>query len=292
MLGEGLVWDAIGGVFWGVDIDSKIIWKASLNQAQIESIYKINQKVGWCFTESDTGLLVTGQKNGIYCLNPITLEVVKKINIPGLTGDLRLNDAIVDSSGAIWGGVMHDNNVIGPDNRGFLYRIGRGGGLKVVDEGYVIPNGPAISHDERLMLHTDSFKKIIYLFDLDVELGVVTNKRVWKKFDDRHGAPDGMVFDVSGNVWIAFWGGSSVRCFDIKGELLKEISFPAKFITNVCFGGSDLKTMLVTTAKDINDKSRLSNEFDGKVYEVQGHESVGINSRYPIGISGIFNADY
>ena len=289
---EGCVWDDKEGVFWGVDIDSMLIWKTSSDQSRIESIYELNQKVGWCFPEIDTGLLITGQKDGIYCLKSSTLEVIRKIDIPGLGNDLRLNDAIVDSIGAIWGGVMHESTLAGDVSKGFLYRIAKDGEFRVIDEGYVIPNGPAISPDERFMLHTDSFRKTVYIFDLNVQLGIVANKRIWKVVDDYHGSPDGMVFDASGNVWIAFWGGSSVKCFDIKGRLLKEVFFPAKYITNVCFGGADLQIMLVTTAKNRNAEFTFNNKFDGKIYEVHGHEAVGINSRYPVKISGNSDANY
>ena len=61
--------------------------------------------------------------------------------------------------------------------------------------------------------------------------------------------PDGLAFDVDGNVWIAFWGGSCIRQFTPQGALLRTIALPAPQITSMAFGGDNLDLLLVTSAR-------------------------------------------
>ncbi len=59
---------------------------------------------------------------------------------PGLPGN-RLNDGAVDARGRLWFGSMDDGEAAAS---GRLYCLD-GGDLRVMDEGYVITNGPAFS---------------------------------------------------------------------------------------------------------------------------------------------------
>jgi xylono-1,5-lactonase len=79
---------------------------------------------------------------------------------------LRLNDAKADATGAVWAGSLNNDDESRPD--GCLFRLGPDGDLSVVDTGYTVANGPAINADSTLMLHTDSGRRTIYAFDLDV----------------------------------------------------------------------------------------------------------------------------
>ena len=51
------------------------------------------------------------------------------------------------------------------------------GSWSVVDAGYMVANGPAISPDERTLLHTDSARRTVFAFDLDVASGRVARSR-------------------------------------------------------------------------------------------------------------------
>ena len=64
----------------------------------------------------------------------------------------------------------------------------------VIDTGYNIAKGPAIQPEERWMLHTDSGLSTIDAFDLDVERGRATNRRVRKVLAAADDYPDGRFF--------------------------------------------------------------------------------------------------
>ena len=129
-----------------------------------------------------------------------------------------------------------------------FHRLGADGQLATQDRGYCVTNGPTFSLDGRTLFHTDSPLRTIYAFDVSPE-GELSNKRVWLKFADDEGYPDGMTTDAEGHVWVAHWGGSRVTQRDAAGQVLQTIALPAPHVTNVAFGGRDLSDLYITTAR-------------------------------------------
>jgi gluconolactonase len=65
------------------------------------------------------------------------------------------------------------------------------------------------------------------------------------------GMPDGMSVDANGNLWVAFWTGSAVRCFDGEnGKQLDEINCPTPRITSCVFAGENLDQLIITSARE------------------------------------------
>ena len=188
---------------------------------------------------------------------------------------LRLNDAKADSSGAVWAGSMNNEDSSRPD--GCLYRLAPDGTLTVHDTGYHVANGPAISPDERLMLHTDSVLRTIYAFDLDVAEGRISNKRVWLRFDEGDGYPDGMCFDAEGCLWVAHWDGGRITRRDPQGRVIRRVDLPAPRITNVCFGGADLDRIFVTSARvGLDAEALVRYPHSGALFEVDSLGARGL----------------
>jgi sugar lactone lactonase YvrE len=117
-----------------------------------------------------------------------------------------------------------------------------------VDRGYCVTNGPTFSADGRTLFHTDSPLRTIHAFDVSPE-GTLSNKRVWLKFADDEGYPDGMTTDAEGHVWVAHWGGACVTQRDTTGQVLQTISLPVPHVTNVAFGGPELSDLYITSAR-------------------------------------------
>ena len=70
------------------------------------------------------------------------------------------------------------------------------------------------------------------------------------EFNRDRGVPDGMCIDSNGKLWIAFYGGGRVACYDpITGEQLEQITVPAKNTTSCCFGGPEMDVLFITSAK-------------------------------------------
>ena len=64
------------------------------------------------------------------------------------------------------------------------------------------------------------------------------------------GRPDGAVVDSAGNYWGALFEGGQIVQTAPDGTVLQKIALPAKCPTMPCFGGADLKTLIITTTGD------------------------------------------
>ena len=72
----------------------------------------------------------------------------------------------------------------------------------------------------------------------------------WKRWPAADGVPDGMTTDADGRLWIAHWGGGCVTCHDADtAHELARIPLPASQVTNCAFGGADLRTLYITSAR-------------------------------------------
>ena len=58
-----------------------------------------------------------------------------------------------------------------------------------------------------------------------------------------------MTIDSEGCLWVALWGGWAVRRYAPDGTLLASVAMPCANVTKVAFGGTDLATAFVTTAR-------------------------------------------
>ena len=72
------------------------------------------------------------------------------------------------------------------------------------------------------------------------------------------GYPDGVVLDSEDCLWVALWDGWAVRRYAPDGSLLYQIDFPCARVTKIAFGGPELRTAYVTTARTGLDASALA----------------------------------
>lgn len=49
-------------------------------------------------------------------------------------------------------------------------------------------------------------------------------------------------------LWVALWGGAAVRRYDPAGRALEEVRTDASHTTSCCLGGSDGRTLFITSA--------------------------------------------
>jgi len=248
-LGEGPLWWR--GAVWFTDIKQKKIHRFQPESAKGDS-WQAPSEVGFLAPLQD-GHFIAGAKTGLYDFNPAdgAFRLLRTVE-PDRPSN-RLNDGTVDSSGRLWFGSMDDLEQ-GPS--GALYRLDRTG-LVVMDPGYVITNGPAISPDGGTLYHTDTLQKHIYAFDLHAD-GSLSGKRVFATIEKGAGYPDGPVVDSQGCLWTGLFGGWSARRYSPQGMLLESVSFPVANVTKLAFAGADLKTVYATTARKGLDAAALA----------------------------------
>lgn len=160
---------------------------------------------------------------------------------------LRANDGKCDPQGRFWIGSMHLD--LQPQT-GTLYRVGPDLRMLPQREGVTISNGLAWSPSGDRMYYIDSAPQRVYAYEVAPETGRLGPEQVVIEVPEDWGAPDGMSIDEHGNLWIAHWGGSCVRCWDPEqGALLTTIDLPVPHVTSCCFGGPHHRTLYITTAR-------------------------------------------
>ncbi len=156
---------------------------------------------------------------------------------------------------------MSQTNDLCPDERGGIYftcpdfdrktdsrvyYIQPDGQLKMLISNLKLPNGIQISRDGRTLYVADSFEKRIYAYPIG-ENGGIDGGKVRIFFDPatpNQNDPDGMTIDNDGNLYCAMRGG--IWCASPEGKTLGFVPIP-EFVSNVTFGGPDLKTLYMTT---------------------------------------------
>ena len=242
ILGEGPVWSKRDQCVYWVDILRQKLHACYLDgRAQT---WPFPENVCWVI-EREKGGFICGLMSGFAELTLDPFEIKHIHNPYPHEPENRMNDAKADHLGRIWAGSMHKPIT---KTSGAFYRLNTDMSVTEVDGPYKIANGPTFSvHNDRIY-HTDTAPGEVYVFDLiDGELA---NKRVFVRFSDAMGGPDGMTTDAQDGIWIAHWGIGRVTRFTPDGKEDFHIDLPAKQITSLCFAGDNLDRVFVTSAAE------------------------------------------
>src|SRR5919197_1357672 len=117
---------------------------------------------------------------------------------------------------------------------------------RVADTRCALGEGPLWHPGEDRMYYTDTALHRIDVFDYDRATGAVTNRRVFAEVPADGGLPDGLTVDADGYVWSARWDGNCATRHAPDGAEVLRISFPAKKVSSVTFGGPEYAHLYVT----------------------------------------------
>lgn len=242
-LGEGALWHAPSKSVYFVDIKGRHIHRCAPDGSDRRS-WPVPAQVGF-IVPAEEGGFVCGLQGGLHRFDEASGALTPIRHVEADLPTNRINDGYVDAHGRLWFGTMDDGEA---QPTGALYRLGPDGELAAADRGIVITNGPATSPSGRTLYHTDTLGKKTYAFDVLPD-GTLANKRLFVSFEGKDGYPDGMAVDAEGCVWITQFGGWRIDRFSPAGELMSTVRFPCSNITKLAFGGDDLRTVYVTTAR-------------------------------------------
>lgn len=159
----------------------------------------------------------------------------------------QANDCTADSRGRFLTATFYYNPAdIYP--LGKLISLSPSGRVQILDDGYHLANGLALSPDEKTLYATDTAARRIYAYDYDIETGSATRRRTLVEVGRQEGIPDGLTVDSEGCLWSAQWYGGCVVRYDPGGRIVARIRVPAKQVSSVAFGGAELTDLYITTA--------------------------------------------
>lgn len=273
ILGEGPIWCPAQRALLWVDIFGESIHRLDLDSGELRQ-WSVGERIGWIVERRTEAGYVIGLKSGFATL---TLDpfVLNHIGSPEPDRPYnRLNDAKVDPVGRLWAGSKDDTDTFAS---GALYRLDSCHSWTRCDDGYRVANGPTFSPDGGTLYHADTGLRVVYAFNLSSD-GRLSERRLFVRFEEDWGFPDGMTTDARGGVWIAHWDGGRVSRFDPSGKLDRTITLPTPRVTSMTFGGADLDRLFVTTASFGLENDTLA----GSLFEV----TTGEHGLPPVAFNG------
>ena len=267
-LAESPVWDDAARCWYYIDIPKRQIHRHTLDNIHTEwQLPQNDANDPGTLCISDDGSLIVALRAGLAKFDPSTAagEIAPSVFLaaPYDTTTMRFNDGGVDAQGRFWIGTL-----FAPKTRAgaSLFCLDKGVLQVVTGElaahapqnewGVTTSNGWAMSLDAQHMYHADTQAHTVYRYELNADKLPMTREIFYQTPNQAEsaaqniayqGRPDGAAIDSAGNFWNAQFEGGQVIQLSPNGDVLQRIQLPAKCPTMVCFGGDDLKTLLITT---------------------------------------------
>jgi sugar lactone lactonase YvrE len=265
-LGEGPFWHPLQERLFWFDILNKTLFSATSGGIMVDRFTFDATVTAAGVIDSDN--LAVASAAGIFKLTLSTDTRELLIPLEPDSTSTRTNDGRVNQSGGFWIGTMGLNNP-GGVAQGALYQVRAGSVSKLLSDVY-IPNSTCFSPDGRTAYFADTVSGVIRKVAIDPQTGLPNGG--WQTFVDKGviaGDPDGAVVDTEGFVWSARWKGSSVVRIAPDGRVDREIELPVSRVTCPAFGGKDLKTLYITTAREgISAEDAVKEPLAGSVFAI------------------------
>jgi gluconolactonase len=126
---------------------------------------------------------------------------------------------------------------------GRIWRIDVDGKVTLAADGQGTSNGIEVSPDGKTLYVNESDQQVIWRFTIGSDKRL-RERQLMRKFEDA--SFDGMRCDVDGNLYVSRIGAGKVTKMTPEGKVLREIPVLGKRPSNLCFGGSDGRTVYVT----------------------------------------------
>jgi sugar lactone lactonase YvrE len=252
LLGESPFWHPDEAALYWCDIPGKKLhrWHPG---SQAHQDWSFDTEPGCCAPMAG-GDLMLAMRDGLFRFNPKNNVRKKLCDAPYAQATERFNDGKADPQGRLWVGTIYEPR---QPAHAALY-CWSGGALKKMAADITVSNGLAFSPDGRTLYWSDTQAHRIMAFDFDAQQGTLLGQRTFAQFNLKlpdqdlaryGGRPDGAAVDLQGAYWVAMFEGQRLLRFAADGQLLQEIKLPVRCPTMPCFGGSDLRTLFVTTAR-------------------------------------------
>ncbi len=277
-LGESPFWHPDEQMLYWVDGIGQQIHRLNVFMGSVES-WAMPSEPG-CIAPATSGGLVIALRDGVYRAKDWGGDLqllAAAVHDPATT---RFNDGKADPCGRFWVGSLYeprdanlaqlfclDARTAGP--QGLAPELEAK--LAVKAGNAMTANGLAWSPDASTLYWADTPGHIIRAWDWDSRSNQMSRERIFKQwppkpdgwqsglsgYDGYVGRPDGAAVDVQGNYYVAMYEGARVLKLGPSGEVLQDIPVPVQCPTMPCFGGADLQTLYLTTARQKRPAAEL-----------------------------------
>jgi sugar lactone lactonase YvrE len=263
-LGESPLSGPNNSLYW-VDINARELHRYTT--ATPDTYWKFDEEIGCVALGPTPDTVVVALRNSIELFNVQTQEHRRLAKADDIDPKLlRFNDGKCDARGRLWVGT-YDEDI---KTRGGLYCLDLNQTFTKRVDDIAVANGLAWSPDNRIMYHTDSLTNIIYAYDYDLQTGTLGTKRIFADLTATDELPDGAAIDQAGNYWVAIHNRRKIAQFSPSGKRLTDIAIPVPQPSMVAFGGTDYKTLYITTARqNLSEEELLQYPEAGGLFALQ-----------------------
>ena len=262
-LGESPFWHPREQRLYWVDIPGRRVrrWDPATGAAEH---WDLSQEPG-CIAPAASGGLVLALRDGIYRARAWGGPLVPIVRFQH-GAHSRFNDGKADPLGRFWAGTYYEPK---DARKADLYAIdcrpdnGNGGRpiVQLKAHNAMAANGLAWSPDQRTLYWADTAQHAVYAWDWEAGANVMRHHRVFHQFAPKPpgwqpgqegygGRPDGAAVDAEGFYWCAMFEAGRLLRLAPDGRIAAQVDLPVRCPTMPCFGGADLRTLYVTTARD------------------------------------------
>ncbi|MBB3019674.1 sugar lactone lactonase YvrE [Microvirga lupini] len=254
-LGECPVWSVEEQALYFVDIKGRALHRF-VPATGAHCTFSMPEEIG-CVGLRKGGGFIAGFRSGLWLLDASGNRVKKLTDNPEDQRTSRFNDGRVDPAGRFLAGTIDE-----PKERAkaHLYRYDSRG-LDTLATGLLTSNGVAFSPDGRTLYHADTPTFTVWRYAYDPATGEATDRTLFVRLqptETDRGRPDGAAVDAEGCYWTALFEGGRIQRYSPEGRMLAEYPVQARCPTMVCFGGPDLKTLYVTSARTGRPQDELA----------------------------------
>ncbi len=263
-LGEGPTWDAARQRLLWLDVDGLVLHQ--LDSAGRHTATATKQRIS---------AVVPDVNGNLVAVAGLSVAQIDEFGHLGKTiatlppdGDGLANDARCDPMGRLWVGTVDRSG----EQQAGLFCVADDGSVKKVRSGIALSNGIDWSPDGRICHYVDSLAHRVDTIHLDAE-GLPIRSETLVHIGS---IPDGLSVDAEGAVWVALWDGGAIHRYTPQGRLDRVVEVPGGFITSCAFGGPDLTTLFITTARSGLPEAQLCTQpHAGALFAID----VGVSGR-------------
>lgn len=229
-----------------LDIERQELLRLSPQSTKAATRTQLTSRVS-ALAESSEGPWIAATETGFGWLDESSGAVTELISITE-PASARMNDGAVDPYGRFWAGSASvDRN----RRDGSLFMIDSDLEVHVMLCSVGMSNGLGWVNGGNVLLHVDTLAGTVTSYRvIETSKGPTLNDpQLIVEIPRSHGLPDGVAVDGSGAFWLALWGAGQVRRYMLDGRLDTVFSTGAKNTTSCVFGGSDLGTLFITSAR-------------------------------------------
>jgi sugar lactone lactonase YvrE len=251
-LGECPLWSVEEQRLYWLDIENSAInrFDPQTGKNQAWSL----PSIPGCFAFREGGGAVVAAGDGIYDFDfntGLARYVSPTAHDPS---EWRFNDGRTDRQGRLWAGTVHARLADVTSISGNAYYRYDGRSVEKMIESVGVTNGTAFSPDGKIMYRAQTETGQIFAYDFDPVRGTTSNGRVFAVIPADLGLPDGATIDTKGGYWVALparrdGGKGGMARYTPEGRLDFYFELPVPVVTMPAFGGPDMSTLYITTAR-------------------------------------------